>query len=213
MFTFDQIIGGIEDGIKAALAAAVGVKVENGYAKTIESYAGELDADTLKRALGELTPRMPLFLVAYGDGDDSLDPPTQAALRGEPRHFRHDCTFTVICCSDDARGDRARRRGTGNSAGVYKMISDARTTVGGVQFAGTYGDETWILNSEPMRFAGNQYLARLPELTAYAVHFDTWFRYSEPDRTEPGQLVEEVVFEVENTFEKGDSNLPGVSLR
>ena len=209
---FDYIVGGIEDGIIAALSAALGVEADNGYVKTVASYGGELDSQKLREALNALTPRLPLMLVSYADGEDIEDPKT-VPFAGAPRFYRHDCTFTVICCSADARSDKARRRGSGSSVGVYKMIADVRALLGGVRFTAIDGPETVRLNQEPFRYAGIEYLARLQELTAYAVHFDTYFRFSEPDRSQPGPLVEELVFTVENTFEKGDSNLPGVVLR
>lgn len=202
---FDFVIGGIEDGIMAALDTAVGVANE-GYVKAIASYGGELDGEQLKRALGELQSRMPLLLVAYGDGDDIEDPPT-VPVAGEPRCFRHDCTFTVVCCSADARGDKARRRG---GKGVYKMISDVREALGGLTLIADVEGEQIRLNDDPLKYDGVEYLARLPDLTAYAVHFATYFRYSEPDRTEQGELVSELIFTVDNTYQKGDSNLPGV---
>jgi hypothetical protein len=205
---FDLRIAGIEDGILNELDT-LKVGQENGYAKTVASYAGELDAEQLRRALGELTPKLPMFLVSYGDGKDTLNPAT-SSLPGEPRHYRHDCSFTVICCSGDARGDKARRRGVGDKVGVYKMIQDARWLLGGVRFFATIESQQVYLNAEPLRYGDVEYLARLPELTAYAVHFDTWFRFSEQDRTTPGTLVEELIVEVENTYPKGETNLPGV---
>ena len=113
---FDFFISNIEDGILAALRS------ELDYVKDFATYGGELDSEQLRRALGELTSRLPLILVSYGDGQDVQDPRT-AAVMDEPRIYRHDCTFTVICCSGDARGDLARRR---NATGTYKMIADVR---------------------------------------------------------------------------------------
>jgi phage gp37-like protein len=208
---FDFFITGIEDGIMAALDAAVGKDAPGGYVKTIASYAGEMDSDQLRRALGELTPRLPLMLVAYGDGKDAQDPRT-AAVMGEPRIYRHDCTFTVICLSGDARGDLARRRGAGSMPGVYRMIADARAALGGLKFEREHEGSMLLLNPEPLKLSGVEYIARLPNLTAYAVHFDTYVQFSETDRRQPGRLVSELIFTVENTYPKGDANLPGVSL-
>jgi hypothetical protein len=70
-----------------------------------------------------------------------------------------------------------------------------------------------LLNPEPLKPTGVEYLARLPELTAYALHYDTYFKYVTPDRTTQGLLVQELIFGVDNTYEKGESNLPGVALR
>jgi hypothetical protein len=209
---FGQIVGGIEDGMMAALEAAVGVKSEGGYVKTIASYAGEMDRDTLKHAVDELTPRMPLLLIAYGDGKDVEDPAT-VPIGGLPRFFRHDCTFTAICVSDDARGDKARRRGTAGGVGVYKMIADVRSVLGGKVFSVTDDGDTIYLNQDPLQYSGVEYLARLPDLTAYACHFDTWLRFSEPDRTQPGQLVQELTLSINPLNpETNETNLPGVSI-
>lgn len=209
---FDQIIGGIEDGIIAALQETVGVAASDGYVKTVTSYGGEMESAEVIEALGALTPRLPAMFVAYGSGEDKLDPATQPAAAGEPRHFRHDCGFTVICCDNNARGEKQRRRGAPGAVGLYRMMADVKATIGGLQFKATLGDESKILNPEPMRWAGVDHIARLKDLAAYAVHFGTWFRYSETDRTQPGQLVQEVVITIDNTFEKGESNLPGVVL-
>lgn len=189
----------------AALQAAMS------YVKEFGTYGGELDSEQLRRALGELTPRLPLVLVSYGDGEDVESPPT-APLPGEPRFFKHDCTFTVICCSGDARGDLARRRGKGNDKGAYKMIADAKAALDCLQFKVVEGAETVLLNPEPLKPVGIDYIARLPQLTAYAIHYETYFKYTTPDRTTPSVLVEELIFEVENTYPKDGSNLPGVVL-
>jgi phage gp37-like protein len=207
---FDQIIGGIEDGIIAALKTAVGVGVADGYVKTVESYGGEMESQEVEEVLSVLTPRLPAMFVAYGSGDDTLNPATQTSLPGEPRHFRHDCGFTVVCCDNNARGEKQRRRGAPGAVGLYRMMADVRAIISGVQFKATIDSESKILNSEPMRLAGVDHIARLKDLTAYAVHFGTWFRYSEADRRQSGQLVQEVVITIDNTFEKGESNLPGV---
>lgn len=210
MRSFEFHVGGIEDGIIAALRAAVGTGAPAGYAKTIASYGGQLDADHLKKALSDITPMMPLFLVGYGDGEDVQSPATAPVPPTLPRYFRHDCTFTVFCCTDDARGEKARRRG---KTGVYRMISDAWETLGGLQFVALDGQEQVVLNPEPLRPAGVDYIARLPNLTAYAVHFDTWFKHATPDRSVTGPLVQELIFDVENQYQKGEPpNLPGVIL-
>jgi hypothetical protein len=209
---FEYIISGIEDGIIAALDQAIGNISNGGYINTIATYSGELDREQIKHAIGALTAKFPLLLVSYAEGEDVLDPPTPA-VKGKPRHYRHDCSFTVICCSDNARGEKARRRGAGTSAGVYRMISDVRTILGGLRLWAQEGEEKFLLNHEPFRYADVEYVAKLPELTAYAVHFETYFRFSEPDRSEQGPLVSELVFDVENTYQKGETNLPGVVLK
>jgi phage gp37-like protein len=211
--SFDQFIAGIEDGMIAALANVLSVAADSGYVKTITSYGGELDSSNLREAIGALVPRFPALLISYAEGEDSLNPATQPVQAGEPRHYRHDCTFTVLCLDANARGEKQRRRGAPGSVGLYRMIGDVKSVLGGLKFSVTIGEESKILNGEGLRYANVDFIARVPEMTAYAVHFDTWFRYGEVDRTVEGPLVQELIFDVENTFPKGESNLPGVSLR
>jgi len=209
---FDFIVGGIEDGIMAALSS-LRPSEPDGYLKTLDTYSGELDSDQLKRALGDITPTMPAMLVAYGSGEDVLDPATPA-VNNQPRRFRHDCTFSVICLSDDARSEKARRRGSVSGVGVYRMIADVKVKLGGLRFRVIDGVESILLNGEPLRYDGVEYLVRLDGLTAYAVHFATYFRYAEPDRTVQGPLVQDLVLTIEPTNVASDNkNLPGVSLQ
>ena len=90
------------------------------------------------------------------------------------------------------------------------MIADVRETLGGLKFTALDGAEPVLLNPEPLKYAGVEYLTRLPDLTAYAVHFDTYIRFEEKDRRQSGPLVREVVIDVENTYPKTEANLPGV---
>jgi len=217
---FDFHVGGIEDGIIDLLTEAVGGA--DGYARTIETYGGELDGETLRKFNDELTPRFPLFLVAYTDGSDKLEP-AQSAAFGEPRTFQHDCSFAVFCCSDNARSEQARRRGANGSVGVYRMIADVRKTLAGRLFRKRDDEEgvRWnlgplqagevLLNLEPMRLAGVQFIARLPDLTAYGVHFETFFQYVEPDRRAEGRRVERLLIDVQSRGETGEpGGKPGV---
>jgi hypothetical protein len=199
---FDFFVSGIEDGIIAVIS---GLKTPTGYLKTIDSYGGELDEKTLKSFVDQLAPMFPLVLVAYGDGDDVLSPVTSVAL-GEPRVFRHDCTFSVICCSDDARGETRQRKGT---AGVYKMLADTRKLLAGIRFR----KEGELLTLNPLTPNGVEYIARLPGLTAYAAHFETYFKWQEPDRRDPDVEVTELIFEVDPlNAPTGPGGLPGVLI-
>ena len=206
---FDFFIGGLEDSILATL------QVSMPYVKDFASYGGELDLDEVKRALGALTPRFPLVMVSYTEGEDVECPPL-AAIPGDSRIFRHDCTLAVMLCTNDARGDRAQRRGRGQSTGVYKMIADTKLALDCVQFTATFAPEGQapqqvLLNPEPLKPVGVQYLARLPQLTAYILHYQTYFKYFSPERSTPLPLVSELVFGVENTYPKIPAEqLPGV---
>lgn len=205
---FDFHLGGIEDGIIQVLTS---LRVPTGYIKTIETYGGELDAKQLREALDALQGAMPLALVSYADGDDVPSPAT-SPTHGESFVVQHRCTFSVICCSDDARGERARRRGTNaQTKGVYAMLADARRLLSGLKFQKQDGEETVLLNTLPLTPAGVSYIARIPELTAYAQHFDTTFSYRTPDRhvVVPGESVEVGVAPAEGSRPRSHQ-VPGV---
>ena len=212
---WDFYVGGLEDGIIQLLEQELG-RTNNsaGYAKTVMAYGGELDAETLRRALAELAPRLPCFLIAYTDGEDAMMPATPGVF-GAPRIWQHDCTFSVMCCVDDARGDKARRRGAaGNSVGLNKMIGDTRRLLAGRKFQAEFAGETVLLNLEPLRPAGVEYIARLPNLTAYSCHFDTYFKWCETDRRNAGTPVSEVIFTVQQApGSRQAPNLPGVTIK
>jgi hypothetical protein len=204
---FHFYVAGIEDGFIEVLQAAVGGP--DGYLnEPATAYGGELDEKTLKQFIDELTPRFPLLLVSYGEGDDTLMPATSPAF-GNPRTWRHDCTFGVICCDDNARSERDQQRGDASVGrpGVIKMISDVRDALGGLRLK----QESELLTFEPLRVAGVRYLARLPGLTAYIADFDTYFEWTEPDRRQAGTAVTGIDFEVTANMQRGPvSQLPGV---
>lgn len=186
---FDYHLGGIEDGIIELLSALL-VSRPDGYVKTVGTYGGELDSKQLREALDDLLPNLPLMLVSYADGADVPSPAT-SPTRGEPFVIQHRCTFSVICASDDARGEKERRRGTAVTKGVYAMLADARRLVSGWHLQKPDGDEVVLLNTLPLTPSGVDFIARLPGLTAYAQHFDTTFSYLTPDRhvVVPGESV------------------------
>jgi hypothetical protein len=201
---FEFFVGGIEDGILEVLKAGMA------YVKEFATYGGELDSAKLREALGALTPRFPLVLASYSDGNDVLDPQT-SALPGAPMRFRHDCGFSVIVCAADARGERQRRRGAG--IGAYKMLSDVRELLSGWQFKVPVGNERVLLNPQPFIPAGVEYIARLPDLTAYTQHFDTYFRYTTPDRRAASKPVAGLNFGVSPAGEAGGpGGSPGVNV-
>lgn len=219
--SFRTDVKGTEDGIVALLKLRYLRRDDNpdGYLKEIATYGGEMpDEKTLKSFIDELAPRFPLMLVTYGDGVDKEMPATSPAL-GEPRIWRHECSFAVICCDDDARGEDERRRGSVGGPGLYQMIDDVRETLAGVSFAKRGeqivvrvpnrkpADGDVLLNLEPLKISGVEYLARLPGLTAYAQHFDTYFKWVEPDRRVADAQVEELIFDV--TPEGDGSDKPG----
>lgn len=209
---FDFFVGGIEDGIIQVLSDAYLLNAQTnptGYLKSIGSYGGELDEEALRKYVQQLAPNFPLMLVCYADGGDKNDPPTP--IDGEPRIFRHDCSFSVICCSSDARSEQVRRRGAaGPGAGVYKMIANARTTLAGLRLS----KDGELLTLDPLTVSGVEFLARLPEMTAYAAHFDTYFKWTEPDRRADPVDVTDLIFDVESLQQDPNEpgKLPGVTI-
>ena len=204
---FSFHVGGIEDAIVAALTAYC-----EGYKPDVATYGGELDAKNLREALSQLQSRFPLFLVSYGDGEDILRSPLGPEV-GAPREYLHKCSFTVICASDNARGEQERRRGALADVGVYDMIEDAQTALWRMQFvAAMEGGEKIILNPDPLDPAGVEYIAHLPELTAYAVHFETGFIYATPDRREAGSMVQEIAIRIFPGSAGRNIDRPGVTL-
>jgi phage gp37-like protein len=213
---FDFVVGALEDGIRQLLEFRYRKSDANpdGYLKTgVGSYAGELDEKNLRNAIESLSGNLPLMLVSYGQGVDQMSPATSPAF-GEPRSWRHTCIFTVMVLDNNARGEVEQRRGAVGDAGAYKMIADVYAGLSGVSFAWRppAGDEPAkvvrlvpnrpkaatdvALNLEPLRPDGIDYVARLKGLTAYAVHFETYFNWIEPDRRAADGTVEELVFEV-----------------
>ncbi|MCP9494286.1 MAG: DUF1834 family protein [Pyrinomonadaceae bacterium MAG19_C2-C3] len=175
---FEFFIGGIEDAAMERLRLELlqGTATQ-GYVKTIQSYGGELDKDELREALDTLASSFPLMLVAYGAGKDRKDP-SSAPLPDEPQTFIHDFGLTIVCCDNDARGESVRRRGANGRRGVYRMIDDARRLLLGKRFVAQTNDgEDVLLNLDAFKPAGVEMIARLPDMTAYAVHFDTSFKF------------------------------------
>lgn len=213
MIDFEFYVGSIEDAIIAALETplkAIGVK-------TFDTYSGDFEPDNLKKALGAMGATFPLILVSYTDGADESDPKTPRVLNRSLR-LRHDCSFAVICAANDPRGDNARRKGklTGvKKIGVYTMISKVREVLGGLNLKAVDPDtdEIVLLTHDPLVPTGVEYIARMPNITAYAAIFDTYFRYATPDRTPAGTEVDELILGVESLNDPrpvANDNTPGV---
>lgn len=198
---FDFYVGGIEDAILAVLKShlsALGIK-------TFETYSGDLDSEQLKKGISALTPKFPAIFVTYMDGKDVEDAKSHK-VKGKAIHYRHDCSFMVVCVSNDARGNKAQRRGavigTKPKCGTYQMMSAVRSELGGLWLSVNIGNEIIPLTHSPLEIVGNEFIAKLPDITAYAVIFDTSFRFSTADRTVSGREVSEFVLEVESLEEE-----------
>lgn len=214
-------ITGIQDGLKSVLEAAHGGA--QGYLNAVEVYGGAPDDEAMLNFIAQMTPRFPFELVAFGDTVKKLDPATSAAF-GDPRTFRVDCVFTVICCDDNMRGEVDRQRGDAASPGVVKMFSDVDESLSGLHLARRddatvavvpgkkLPDGDVLLTDGPLTPSGDRYL-ELPGITAYAADFETYFHWTEPDRRE----AETAVTEIEIDFEGTDGGqlpgqLPGVKI-
>ena len=181
-------VEGIEDGIIAVLNHP---QTGMSYLNTIVPYKGQLNRDglrdTVKTALAALARSCPLVLVCYAEGGDEQDAP-EPPLFGEPRPYRHDAAVVVIVADNDARGAEAQMRGTKVSPGVYQMIDDVRERLIDAEFEkiDPVSGDSVTLNT-PLEPAGIEHIDRLPNITAYACHFNTSYRFLSPDRR--GQTI------------------------
>ncbi len=210
MRDFDFYVGGIEDAILTLLES----EMRSLGVKTFATYSGELDTENLKRALGELSPKFPLVMVSYTDGRD-LQQPVTSPVFGLSRTFKHECSFAVICASNDARGDKARRRGKligARKFGVYQMLAKAREILSDLQLKISDGDTEELLTYQPLVPSATEFIARIPEVTAYAQIFDTYFKWETRDRSVAGIPVSSFTLDVDslNEPEIPANNLPGV---
>lgn len=209
---FDFYAGGIEDAMLVLLEQELrplGVK-------TFATYSGELDSDNLKKAIGDLSPQFPLVMVSYTDGKD-IQLPRQSAVLGKPRQFQHECSFAVICASNDSRGDKSRRRGAlvgSKKTGVYQMLSTVRSILTDLRLKINIEGAEHLLTYDPLMPSGTEFIARIPQVTAYAQIFDTFFKYQSLDRSVAGIPVSEFVLDVEslNDLILPEVNLPGVKI-
>ncbi len=174
---FDFYVNGLEAAILNLLKTGNSAISQTGMTgvNTFATYAGELDRDTLILALQSLAPRLPLVLASYGSGGDKHKAATGFA-HDEPLENEHACSFVVIVACNDLRGEQARK------VTAYKMVSDVRQRLGGVQFETLLDGAPELLNHSPMMLDGVETIGRLKDLTAYAVHFRTSFKEWTPDR-------------------------------
>lgn len=178
------------------------------------TYSGDLEAENLKKELASYAKSFPRVLVSYTDGVDTQDAKTARVL-GNPIHFRHDCWFAVIVASNDARSDKVRRRGLSNNAlGTYAMIAKVREILTGLMIRKQVSGNFVPLTHEPLIAMSNEYVMRIPNITAYAVIFRTFFRWSSPDRTAAGIAINTLDLTVTGTNNHGgnigDGKEPGV---
>ncbi|QQS31861.1 MAG: DUF1834 family protein [Acidobacteriota bacterium] len=203
---FEFFAGGIEDGILEILRPAMTPQPLG--VRNLTTYSGELDADNLKKAIASLPSVFPMVMVSYADGEDSLFAKSSPIL-GRPRVYRHECTFVVICADNNPHGERARRRSK-----VYSMIAAVRRELTDRRLKTIVDDDEVLLTTEPLTPVANEYVMRMPNITAYAVVFQTAFNWESEDRTADGVDVTDLLVGVDSlneaTTNAGD--LPGVEV-
>lgn len=204
---FEFYAGAIEDAIVAAL------KTGMPDLKDVDTYSGQLDdPKEIERALTSQGRKFPLAMVSYADGEDSRAQ-GYSPVAGLPLNFRHDCFFAVIFLSNDARGERARRRGVGTQKGVYGLIGQADQILTGLRFKKTVEGEKHLLNVDPIEPVSIEFVP-LPNLTAYARIYGTAFKWQSPDRTGAPIDVTQLDVDVSSLNQAGTMRrppeLPGV---
>jgi phage gp37-like protein len=207
---FDFYAGGIEDGIIEILRPAMTPQPLG--VRNLTTYSGELDPDNLKKAIASMPSVFPMVMVSYADGEDSLFAKSSPVL-GRPRVYRHECTFVVICADNNPQGERNRRRSK-----VYSMIAAVRRELTDRRLKKLVGEdvetEEVLLTTEPFEPIANDYIMRMPDITAYAVVFKTAFNWESEDRTGDGIPVTDILVGAESLNEETENagNLPGVHV-
>lgn len=203
---FEFYAGGVEDGIIEILEPVM--KSPPLSVRRLTTYSGELDTANLQKALASGPSTWPAVLVSYADGEDSLFARTSPVL-GRPRVYRHECSFVVICADNNPLGERARRRSK-----VYSMIAAVRRELTDRRLKTIVDDDEVLLTTEPLTPVANEYVMRMPNITAYAVVFQTAFNWESEDRIEEGIPVTDVLVGTESLNEETETtgNLPGVGV-
>lgn len=205
---FDFNVAAIERGIIARLETGDNQtpSVKSRGVRQISCYAGELDTtENFKDVIKKLVPKFPLILVSYGSGADKRL--NENLLYADSIEYRHDCGFVVICASNDRRGNETRRHGTAEKIGIYEMIGAITELIGGLAIE-VAGEPVCA----PLEPSGVEPLMRLTDLSAFALHFSTSFRYRTPDRRAVAVTVEEIEAHINNNSNSAvASNLPGVT--
>lgn len=196
---FEFYAGGIEDGIIQLLTPMKQAPLK---VRELTTYSGQLDGDAIKDALAADARLFPLVMVSYTGGENAANPPIPQVL-GRPIHFLHTCGFVVIVADDNPQGERERRRSK-----IYAMIAAVYEALSGVRLQKTVEAEQVLLNTMPLTPTTNEYIERLPDLTAYAVHFETAFKWSSPDRTAEPIDVVSLDIEVNSMNEAGKRRVP-----
>ena len=216
MKPFEFHVKQIEAAMAAALVVASGGA--EGYAPDSRPYGGELDDEEIegesRPALSQLVGSLPIFFAAYAGGADE-EASDHPWMFGGPREMVHRCTFTVLCCASDARGERAGQTEATQGVGVYDMIGVAQRALFGRQFEVVEEGEKIILNDDPftpIRRGDNvRFVVRRNDLVVFAVHFFTSFTYVTTDWRAPAVSIDQFNLTVDSRNTQGAAGgLPGV---
>lgn len=211
---FAFYVGGLEKSILNLLKAGNADLKQPGMVgvKEFALYSGELNREDLVAALKSLAPRFPLVLVSYGSGTDKRKAAT-GLIDKEPIEVEHTCGFVVIVASNDLRGK------TQQKTSANQMVGEVRQLLGGVQFEVEIDGEAVLLNHSPFIPATVETITRIPDLTAYAVHFATSFHEWLPDRCVnvagfANEILLGIASEVgeENSPTAGVDSVPGIFM-
>jgi hypothetical protein len=156
--------------------------------------------EDVKDAISKSFLKFPCVLVAYAGGDNIPDPVTSTGF-GDPMHFRHDCGFSVIVADNSPQ--RAHRTKT-----VYKMIAMVLDKLTGLRLIKEVEDVKYQLNTSVFVPESVITIAKIPNMTAYGIPFETSFKWSSPDRTEAGTDVSELVVGANALNDAGTRRLP-----
>ena len=136
---FEQIENAIVNQLKASIA----------YVKTIETYAGQLEADIEK-----LPIQFPAIYTVYaGSQLDWVDGPT----------YNEICSFSIIVLAKNLRGKEALRK---DAQSCYQMIQDVLAAVANKNFS---------LDIEKMKPVSVSLLFVSGIAAAYTIEFQTNF--------------------------------------
>jgi len=146
--------------IENAIVAALDVSPINGYAKTIEPYAGQLEQEVGKSLL-----IMPAVLPVFA-GD------TYSEANAQNTQYNRTCDWDVLCAVRNLRGDVAALQGAGSGAtaevGIYEMLDDVRAALVGNRLG---------LEIEPLRILYRRRIVASAKAFIYAVRFQTQLDY------------------------------------
>jgi hypothetical protein len=171
------------------------------------------------RALTRLAARLPLFLASYVDGQLS-ESDEHPWLYGEPRVFRHDAVFAVLCCAPDWPGSVPGQSDETAGVGARRMVSDALAKLSGKMFRAEHPEdegEFIDLNLSPLKPSAGRNpvpILRRDEVVVYALYFETYFLWeAAPVEAADPLSLEQINFSIGAlNAEGGPGGRPGVHV-